>query len=181
MCCIDELHLEHPVTGACMLGKMLVHEDKPVGRRHADAQDTHRGDAPHAQHHQQEASPAPSASVPTAWLAIERANEVWAVEISYILMARGWVCLTAVLDWASRRVLAHRVSITMDAKHCIEALEEAALRYGGPDHQHRPGRPFTSAKFVNTVAPLPARSRAWAVWLQARKRVRRETVEERKV
>ncbi|MDP0947445.1 DDE-type integrase/transposase/recombinase, partial [Klebsiella pneumoniae] len=55
---------------------------------------------------------------------IERANEVWAMDITYIPMARGWVYLAAVVDWASRRVLAHRVSISMDTTFCLEALEE---------------------------------------------------------
>ena len=55
-------------------------------------------------------------------LSIERANQVWALDITYIPMARGWVYLVAVLDWASRRVLAHRVSITMEADFCVEAL-----------------------------------------------------------
>ena len=54
-------------------------------------------------------------------LAIERANQVWALDITYVPMARGWVYLVAVLDWASRRVLAHRVSITMEVDFCVEA------------------------------------------------------------
>ena len=59
---------------------------------------------------------------------IDGANQVWATDITYIPMAHGWVYLVAVVDWASRRVLAHRVSITMDTAFCIEALEEGSFR-----------------------------------------------------
>jgi putative transposase len=65
-------------------------------------------------------------------LAIDRANQVWAKDITYIPMARGWVYLVAALDWRSRRVLAHRMSITMDADFCVEALRETAARCGAP-------------------------------------------------
>jgi putative transposase len=65
-------------------------------------------------------------------LNIDRANQVWAMDITYIPMERGWVYLTVVLDWHSRRVLAHRVSITMEADFCVEALKDAAARHGHP-------------------------------------------------
>jgi len=65
-------------------------------------------------------------------LPIERANQVWALDITYIPMARGWVYLVAVLDWHSRKVLAHRVSITMAADFCIDALCQAAAEHGAP-------------------------------------------------
>jgi putative transposase len=82
-------------------------------------------------------------------LAIERANQVWALDITYIPMARGWVYLVAVLDWASRRVLAHRVSITMEADFCVEALREAAARWGAPEIVNTDqGSQFSSAEFV---------------------------------
>jgi putative transposase len=64
---------------------------------------------------------------------IERADQVWAMDITYIPMARGFVYLAAVVDVFSRRVLAHRVSITMEADFCIEALEEALAKRGKPD------------------------------------------------
>jgi putative transposase len=64
--------------------------------------------------------------------AVERGNQAWALDITYIPMARGWVYLVAVLDWHSRRVLSHRVSITMEADFCVEALNEAIARYGTP-------------------------------------------------
>ena len=62
-------------------------------------------------------------------LAIERANQVWALDTTYIPMARGFVYLTAVIDWASRKVLAHRVAITLEACHAVEVLMEAFARH----------------------------------------------------
>jgi len=74
---------------------------------------------------------------------IERGNEVWAMDITYIPMARGWVYLPAVVDWASRRVLAHRISISMDTGFCLDALEEACVctAWLAGDLQNRPGQP----------------------------------------
>jgi putative transposase len=65
-------------------------------------------------------------------LAVERANQVWCMDITYIPMARGFVYLAAVMDWFSRRVLAWRVSITMEVDFCLEAVEEALARHGKP-------------------------------------------------
>src|SRR3954451_20210767 len=75
-------------------------------------------------------------------LAVTGPNHVWAMDITYIPMARGFVYLTAVVDWFNRRVLAWRLSITMEVGFCIEALEEALARYGRPDiRQHRSRQP----------------------------------------
>ena len=74
-------------------------------------------------------------------LAIARPNQVWAMDITYIPMARGFVYLAAVVDWFSRRVLSHRVSITMEADFCIEALDEAWQNTARRDLQHRSGKP----------------------------------------
>jgi len=91
-------------------------------------------------------------------MAIERANAVWALDITYIPMARGWVYLVAVLDWHSRRVLAHRASITMEADFCVEALREAAARYGSPEIVNTDqGSQFSSAEFIAEVARIGAR------------------------
>jgi putative transposase len=91
-------------------------------------------------------------------LAIERANQVWALDITCIPMARGWVYLVAVLDWASRRVLAHRVSITMEAESCVEALEEAVARYGPPEIVNTDqGSQFTAEDFVAAAKACGAR------------------------
>jgi len=59
------------------------------------------------------------------------------MDITYIPMARGFVYLAAVIDWASRRILSHRVSITMEADFCVEALEEALAKYGKPEYSTR--------------------------------------------
>ena len=76
-------------------------------------------------------------------LEVSRPNQVWAMDITYIPMARGFVYLAAVMDWHSRKVLAWRVSVTMDTDFCVEALEESLGRHAG-DIQHRSGKPFTS-------------------------------------
>ncbi len=85
-------------------------------------------------------------------LKIERANQVWAMDITYIPMARGFVYLAAVLDWHSRRVLAHRVSITMEADFCVAALEEAIARHGKPEIMNTDqGSQFSSLEFTDTL------------------------------
>ena len=91
-------------------------------------------------------------------LKVEQPNHVWAMDITYIPMARGFVYLAAVVDWFSRRVLAWRLSITMEAACCVEALEEALSRYGTPEiFNTDQGSQFTSAAFTgllldNTIA-----------------------------
>ena len=81
-----------------------------------------------------------------------RPNQVWAMDISYIPMARGFVYLAAVVDWFSRRVLAWRLSITMEASFCIEAVEEALAHHGKPDiFNTDQGSQFTSAAFTGVL------------------------------
>ena len=85
-------------------------------------------------------------------LKIERANHVWAMDITYIPMARGFVYLAAVVDWATRRVLSHRVSITMEADFCVEALEEALAKHGKPEiFNTDQGSQFTGAAFTGVL------------------------------
>ena len=74
-------------------------------------------------------------------LVIDRPNQVWCADITYIPMRRGFLYLVAVMDWATRKVLSWRLSNTMEADFCIEALEEALARYGAGDLQHRSGQP----------------------------------------
>ena len=74
-------------------------------------------------------------------MTIDRPNQVWAMDITYVPMARGFVDLAAAIDWSSRRVLAWRLSITLEAAFCVEALEEALARHGRPGLQHRSGQP----------------------------------------
>ena len=86
-------------------------------------------------------------------LVIDRANQVWCADITYIPMARGFVYLVAVMDWFSRRVLAWRLSITMDSDFCVEALREAMDRHGKPDiFNTDQGVQFTAAAFIDTLA-----------------------------
>ena len=79
----------------------------------------------------------PNTSKPAPWhirkLAVTRPNQVWAMDLTYIPMARGFVYLCAVVDWFSRKVLSWRLSITMEAAFCIEAVEEALARHGRPE------------------------------------------------
>ena len=85
-------------------------------------------------------------------LAIERPNQVWCADITYIPMAKGFVYLVAVMDWFSRRVLAWRVSITMEADFCVEALQEAIARHGRPEiFNTDQGVQFTSAGFLEEL------------------------------
>ena len=85
-------------------------------------------------------------------LAIVRPNQVWATDISYIPMAKGFVYLIAIVDWFSRKVLAWRVSISMEADFCIEALEEALARYGKPEiFNTDQGSQFTSMAFTGVL------------------------------
>jgi putative transposase len=85
-------------------------------------------------------------------LKIERPNQVWAMDITYIPMARGFVYLTVVLDWFSRRVLAWRLSITLETEFCLEAVEEALARHGKPEiFNTDQGSQFTSADFTGLL------------------------------
>src|SRR4029077_9422014 len=85
-------------------------------------------------------------------LAIDRPNQVWCADITYIQMRQGFLYLVAIMDWASRKVLAWRLSNTMDTEFCVGALEEAIARYGRPDiFNTDQGSQFTSFAFTNTL------------------------------
>ena len=85
-------------------------------------------------------------------LTIERPNHVWAADITYIPMAKGFLYLVAIIDWASRAVLAWRLSNTMDTAFCVEALQEALARFGKPDiFNTDQGAQFTSAAFTGQL------------------------------
>lgn len=151
---IDALHLESPFAGARMLRDMLGHEGIEVGRRHVATLMRRMGlRALYRRPNTSKRHPAhPVFPYLLRGLAIERANHVWAMDITYIPMARGFVFLVAVLDWASRRVLAHRVSITMEADFCVEALQEAIARYGPPQIMNTDqGSQFTSSDFTGEL------------------------------
>ena len=85
-------------------------------------------------------------------LSIERANQVWATDISFIPMAKGFMYLVAIMNWHSRRVLSWRVSNTMDTDFCTEALEEALQRFGAPEiFNTDQGAQFTSEAFTDVL------------------------------
>jgi len=83
---------------------------------------------------------------------VEKPNQVWAMDITYVPMAKGFVYLAAVVDWFSRRVLSWRLSITMETDFCIEAVEEALLKYGKPEiFNTDQGSQFTSVEFTDLL------------------------------
>ena len=152
---IDELHLDYPFAGSRMLRDLLRAEGVAIGRemvRDADAADGDRGAVSPAQN---TSKPAPGHKIfpyLLRGLTIDRPNQVWAMDITYIPMARGFVYLAAVLDWFSRRVLAWRLSITMEADFCLEAVEEALARHGTPEiFNTDQGSQFTSAAFTGLL------------------------------
>jgi putative transposase len=86
-------------------------------------------------------------------MTIDRSNQVWAADITYIPIGRGFLYLVAIMDWASRAVLAWRLSNTMDVSFCVSALEEALARFGTPEiFNTDQGSQFTSAAFTGTLA-----------------------------
>jgi len=131
---IDELHLEHPFVGARMLSKMFKREGSPTGRRRVSTL-MERMDI-HALYRKPGTSKRHPAHPVYPYLLrnmnITRSNHVWAADITYIPMKRGFVYLFAVIDWASRRVLSWRLSNTLTTDFCIEAVQEAISRYGAP-------------------------------------------------
>ena len=151
---IDELHLNYPFAGSRMLRDMLSQQGFEVGRRHVRT--LMRQMAIEAIYRRPNTSkPAPGHRIYPyllRGLAITRPNQVWAMDITYIPMARGFVYLAAVVDWFSRRVLAWKLSITMDVSFCIEALEEALSNYGKPEiFNTYQGSQFTSEAFTGRL------------------------------
>jgi Transposase and inactivated derivatives len=151
---IDELHLEHPFAGSRMLRDFLRQEGFDVGRRHVGTLMHRMGiEALYRKPNTSKKHPAhPVFPYLLRGMKIDRANQVWAMDITYIPMARGFVYLTAVLDWHTRRVLAHRVSITMEADFCVEALQEALAKYGPPEIMNTDqGSQFTGSEFIGVL------------------------------
>jgi putative transposase len=151
---IDELHLDYPFAGSRMLRDMLHREGIEIGRRHVATLMKRMGIE--ALYRRPNTSrPAPGHKIYPyllRGLKVERPNQVWAMDITYIPMARGFVYLCAVVDWFSRRVLAWRLSITMEAAFCIEALEEALANHGCPEiFNTDQGSQFTSADFTGVL------------------------------
>jgi len=152
---IDELHLEHPYMGARMLRDVLNRAGAAVGRKHVATLMRRMGIEPLYRKPNTSRRQPGHAVLPylLRGLAIERANQVWAMDLTYIPMARGFVYLAAVVDWASRKVLAHRVCITLDTDFCIQAVEEALAKYGQPEiFNTDQGSQFTSHAFTTLLA-----------------------------
>ena len=151
---IDELHLEHPFMGARMLRRVLARQGIFVGRRHLGTLMLRMGiqalcpqPDTSQRHRQHKVYPYLLRKV-----AIGRANQVWALDTTYIPMARGFVYLTAVVDVASRKVLAHKVAITLEACHAREILEQAFARHGVPEIVNTDqSSQFTAEEFTPAV------------------------------
>ena len=151
---IDELHLKFPFAGARMLSRILKREGQQVGRRRVSTlmklmnihalyrkPNTSRR---HAKH--------PVYPYLLRTLSVTQSNQVWAADITYISMRRGFVYLFAVVDWASRRVLSWRLSNTLTTDFCIEAVQEAINRYGKPEiFNTDQGCQFTSLEFTGML------------------------------
>ena len=151
---IDELHLDHPFAGSRMMRDLLRGEGVAIGRERVVSMMRRMGlEALYRR---------PNTSKPAhghkiypyllRGLDVVRPNQVWAMDITYIPMAHGFVYLAAVLDWFSRRVLSWRVSITLAVEFCLDAVEEALTRYGRPEiFNTDQGSQFTSASFTGLL------------------------------
>ena len=151
---LDELHLEHPWMGSRSLRDQLQRDGHPVGRDRVRRLMRRMG--LHAVYRR------PRTTIPDQshrvypyrlrGLCIDRPNQVWAADVTYLPMARGFLYLVAILDWHSRKVLAWRLSNTMTADFCVEALEEALWRHGAPEiFNTDQGSQFTSDAFTRVL------------------------------
>jgi putative transposase len=151
---IDALHLEYPFAGSRLLKKLLRAEGYEIGRKHVATlmrrmgiEALYRKKSTSKRHPDHKIYPYLLRNVP-----IERANQVWALDITYIPMRRGFVYFCAVMDWASRRILAMRLSNTLTVDFCVEALEEAIVRYGTPEIVNTDqGSQFTGSEFIDVL------------------------------
>lgn len=151
---LDRLHLEWPFAGARMLRALLRQEGLTVGRKHVATLMRRMGlEALYQKPKTTQRHPAHQVyPYLLRHLAITQVNHVWAMDVTYVPMAKGFVYLVAVVDWAARRVLAWRVSITMDVQFCLDAVEEAIERYGRPEIMNTDqGSQFTSHGFTGLL------------------------------
>jgi putative transposase len=151
---IDELHLDYPFAGSRMLRDLLRGEGIAIGRERGTTMMRRMGiEAIYRRPHT--SKPADAHKVYPYLLrgvTIERANQVWATDITCIPMERGFVYLAAVMDWLTRRVLAWRVSISMEVDFCLDAVDEALARHGRPEiFNTDQGSQFTSAAFTGLL------------------------------
>jgi putative transposase len=151
---MDELHMEHPFAGSRMLRDMLKARSFDVGRKHVATLMRHMGIE--ALYRRPNTSKRHPQHVVYPYLlrglAIERANQVWAMDLTYIPMARGFVYLAAVMDWHSRKVLAWDISISMEADFCVRVLDAALARHGRPEiFNTDQGSQFTALAFTERL------------------------------
>lgn len=151
---IDELHLQYPFAGSRMLRDLLRRDEHKIGRKHVRTLMRKMGiDAlyrkPNTSRRREGNQVYPYL---LRDLPVVRPNQVWAADITYIPMRRGFAFLIAVLDWYSRRVLSWRLSNTLTTDFCIEAVEEAMRLYGRPDILNTDqGSQFTSTDFTGLL------------------------------
>ena len=151
---IDELHLASPFAGARMLRDLLRREGHKIGRKRVRTMMARMGiEALYRKPHTSRRHPAHRVyPYLLRHLAITRSNQVWAADITYLPMTRGFVYLFAVMDWVSRRVLAWRLSNTLTTDFCIEAVQEALANYGTPTiFNTDQGCQFTSLEFTGLL------------------------------
>ena len=157
---IDGQFLETPWYGSRQMSRHLRRDGHEVGRRRVRRLMAVMGLVPIYQR--------PRTTVPhpehrihpylLRGLVVDRPNQVWCADITYIPMRRGFLYLVAVMDWATRRVLSWRVSNTMDAAFCIEALEEALATFGRPEiFNTDQGSQFTSTEFTDVLRAAQVR------------------------
>ena len=151
---IDELHLAHPFLGARRLARMLERSGIEAGRRHVGTL-MHLMGIEAIYRKRRTSIPAEGHKIYPyllANVAIERPNQVWATDITYVPMAQGFAYLVAILDLYSRKVLSFRVSNALSTEFCVEALEEALTRYGTPEiFNTDQGSQFTAEDFTKVL------------------------------
>lgn len=151
---IDRLHLEFPFAGSRMLRDLLRQEGFEIGRKRVRRLMKLMG-VEALYRRPRTTKPEPGHKIYPYLLRnlpVERANQVWAMDLTYIPMARGFVYLVAVVDWHTRRVLSWRLSVTMDVHFCLDALNEAIEKYGPPEIMNTDqGSQFTSQAFTSLL------------------------------
>src|SRR6202163_4048206 len=151
---LDQLHLEFPFAGSRMLRGLLAAKGCKIGRRHVKTLMRRMG-IEALYRRPRTTRPEPGHKIYPYLLRgvqVTRPNQVWAMDITYITMERGFVYLAVVLDWFSRRVLSWSVSITMEAAFCVEALEDALARHGNPEICNTDqASQFTGAAFTGVL------------------------------
>ena len=152
---IDELHLDYPFAGSRMLRDLLRGEGLAIGRAHVITLMKRMG-IEAIYRRPNTSKPEPGHKIHPyllRGLTVDRPDQVWAMDISYIPMARGFVYLAAVIDWHTRRVLAWRVSIIMEVEFCLGAVRDAMARHGKPEiFNTDQGSQFTSDAFTGLLA-----------------------------